>query len=445
MVPGQRLAERPAAEVDGRIDPVLGQRRAPDVHPAAVGPAVEARPPPLGRLEHPGQAPVAAREDAFEERQLGVVPAEGDPPPPELAPEECVARARLFERELPRPLEGRVRLRAEGRHARRDRQPPARRGGHPRGELRDADDVLLGLARQPDHEVELQRPPPEVCEQPRGLEQLLLPVLLLDHVAQPLRPGLGGEGEARLPDAPDLLEDTRRQRVDARRGQRDRDALGREPVHQLLEHGIHAAVIAGGEREQRHLLVARARQEPGGLLDDPLGVSLAQRAVDVPGLAEAAALHAAAHHLDARAVVHDAQVRHDRIRGGREPVEVDEHSLADPRASGIEGDDLGDRAVGVVARREEGGHVQAGDAGERAQERRAVAAVGEHRVADVADRLLAVAEQHAVQEGGQRLGVEGTRAAGDHHRMFGAALGGAQRDAPELEHGEEVRVGELVL
>src|SRR5439155_547090 len=41
-VPGQRLAERPAAEVDGRIDPVLGQRRAPDVHPAAVGPAVHA-------------------------------------------------------------------------------------------------------------------------------------------------------------------------------------------------------------------------------------------------------------------------------------------------------------------------------------------------------------------------------------------------------------------
>src|SRR5206468_4846682 len=56
-----------------------------------------------------------------------------------------------------------------------------------------------------------------------------------------------------------------------------------------------------------------------------------------------------------------------------------------------------------------------------------------------------VAEEDAVQEGRQRLGVEGARPTGDHERMPGAARGGAQRDAAQLEHGEEIRVGELVL
>src|SRR3989441_12500556 len=177
-----------------------------------------------------------------------------------------------------------------------------------------------------------------------------------------------------------------------------------------------------------------------------LWVALAQRTVDVARLAEAAALDAAAHHLDARAVVYHADVRHDRVRGRREAVEVDEHALRDAGARRLERHDLGDRPVRVVAGREEGGHVEARDVGERAEERAAVAAVpGEHAIADVAHRLLAVAEEDAVEEGRQRLGVEGARPAGDHERMRGAARGGAQRDATQLEHGEEIRVGELVL
>ena len=86
---------------------------------------------------------------------------------------------------------------------------PPRRALHALGELGDAAHVVLGLARQTDHEVELQAPPAEVGEEPRGVEQLVLPVLLLDHVAQALRARLGREREAGLPHAPDLLEDGR--------------------------------------------------------------------------------------------------------------------------------------------------------------------------------------------------------------------------------------------
>jgi hypothetical protein len=446
VVPREPLLEGPAAEVELGIEAVRDERVPPHVHAAVLGPAVEAGPGALRGLEHVREPPVAAREDALQERELRVVPAELDPPPPELAAEQRLAHARLLERELARPLEGGVGLRREGGDARRHPEPPARRGGDARRQLGDADHVLLGLAREPDHEVELERPPAEVGEEPRRLEQLVLPVLLLDHVAEPLRARLGGEREAGLPHAADLLEDGGRERVDARGRQRDRDALGDEAVHQLLQHGVHAAVVAGGEREERDLLVARALHEGGGVGDHALGVPLAERAVDVARLAEAAALHAPAHHLDAGAVVDDAHVRHHRVGRRREAVEVHQHALADRAEAGLERHDLCDRAVGVMARLEEGRHVEPRDAGERAQQRAAVVPVpGEDGVADVAHRLLTVAEQHAVEEGGQRLGVEGARAPGDDDRVARAAGGGAQRDAPQLEHGEEVRVGELVL
>ena len=145
----------------------------------------------------------------------------------------------------------------------------------------------------------------------------------------------------------------------------------------------------------------------------------------------------------------DAQVRHDRIGRWGEAVEIEENSLAHLGAGGVERHHLGDRAVGVMARREEGRHVESGDRGEGPQERRAVVArrlaPGEDDVADVADRLLTVAEQHAVEEGRERLRIEGARAAGDHQGVLGAALCRAQGDAAELEHGEQVRVRELVL
>src|SRR5262249_60318211 len=118
-----------------------------------------------------------------------------------------------------------------------------------------------------------------------------------------------------------------------------------------------AASVAGREGEQRALLVARAAPELGRLLDDALGVPLAQRPVDVARLAEAAALHAAAHHLDARAVVNDTQVRDDRLLRWREAIEVDEDPLAHRRLRGLDRLDRRERPVRVGPGLEKGRHV----------------------------------------------------------------------------------------
>src|SRR5262249_59415188 len=91
MIPGKLLTERPAAEVEGGVEAVRREGVPPDVHAAVVGPAVESGAATLGRLQHVGQPAVAAGEDAFEVRELGIMPAEldlvaGGAPPPEGPP-----------------------------------------------------------------------------------------------------------------------------------------------------------------------------------------------------------------------------------------------------------------------------------------------------------------------------------------------------------------------
>ena len=183
--------------------------------------------------------------------------------------------------------------------------------------------------------------------------------------------------------------------------------------------------------------------------DHALGVALAQRAVDVARLAEAAALHAAAHHLDAGAVVHHAEVRDDGIRRRREGVEVREHALRHDGALRIERNDLGDGAVLAIAGCEERRHVDTRQRGQRAQQGRAIAitvAVLANRVDDLPDDLLAVAQHDGVEEGREGLGIERAGTAGDHQRVVGTALGALRSGmSAQLEHGQQVGVGELVL
>ena len=70
---------------------------------------------------------------------------------------------------------------------------------------------------------------------------------------------------------------------------------------------------------------------------------------------------------------------------------------------------------------------------------------GEIGIADVEDGLLAVAEQKRIDEVSNRLRVEGARPAGDHQRMRCVALARQQRNTPEVEHHQDVSVGQLVL
>ena len=107
-----------------------------------------------------------------------------------------------------------------------------------------------------------------------------------------------------------------------------------------------------------------------------------------------------------------------------------------------------DATVGQVGDVVEGRHVDA--AGAREPQQHLVASAGTpgglplpHDVGDREHRLLAVADDRGVDEGGDRLGVEGGVAPRDDDGVLEAPIGGMQRDAGEVEGVQHVGVAEL--
>ena len=177
--------------------------------------------------------------------------------------------------------------------------------------------------------------------------------------------------------------------------------------------------------------------------------ALAHRAGDHAGLAEAAPAGAAAEDLDGHALVHRLGERDERLLRVRPGVEVHDGVLGDaPRHPVLGRGDALDAPVGQVA-----DVVERRARRPRRCARGAAAAHGDHpayprasrrdECGDHEDRLLAVADDRGVDEVGDRLGVEGRVATGDDDRVAVDAVAGVQRDAGEVEGGEQVGVAEL--
>ncbi len=81
----------------------------------------------------------------------------------------------------------------------------------------------------------------------------------------------------------------------------------------------------------------------------------------------------------------------------------------------------------------------------RSRAGRAVALPIADELGDLDDGVFALAEDEGIDEGRERLGVEGAAAAGDDERVIVGALVGPDGDAGEVEHVEDVGVGHLVL
>ena len=70
---------------------------------------------------------------------------------------------------------------------------------------------------------------------------------------------------------------------------------------------------------------------------------------------------------------------------------------------------------------------------------------GHDGVGDLLDDLLPLADHEGVDEGAHRCGVEGRGTAGDDQRVFVAPLLTAERNPAQIEHHQNIGVGELVL
>ncbi len=218
-----------------------------------------------------------------------------------------------------------------------------------------------------------------------------------------------------------------------------------EPLGDLADLGV----VGAGERQQADLLEAGLADAVLDHRADGLDGPLAHRAGDHAGLAEAAATGAAAEDLDREALVHRLGERHERVGRVGPLVEVHQRVLAHPeRDARTVGHHGLDRAVGGVGDVVEARDVDVAGHREAAQQLLATArtVLGlplAHHVGDREHDLLAVAEHRGVDEVGDRLGVEGGVAAGDHDGVVLGPVGGVQRDAGEVEGVEHVGVAEL--
>ena len=197
---------------------------------------------------------------------------------------------------------------------------------------------------------------------------------------------------------------------------------------------------ADRQRGQRHLVVPAPLEPAADHVAHLRRRALAHGPGDHAGLAEAAAAGAAAEDLDVEPVVHHLGQRHERARAGRasRPGRRTVRLATSAGHAGVAGR-VATRRPSAYSRRVERRHVDALDRGQRAPAARPVAPLGHGRrqpgpdgLGDLADDLLPVAEHEGVDEVGQRLGVEGAVAAGDHQGVVGArgprrAAGGPAR------------------
>ncbi len=405
------------------------------------------------RLQQIGDRAIAAREDPLDVRLVVLVRLEVDAQLARQVAEQRLLALGLGGAVHRHPLERRVRLGDVGRHRRRDA-----RGAqvavadllHARRRLDDAAHVGVLLGRQADHEVQLHALEAAPEHAVRRLDDVLLGDVLGDDVAHALRAGLGRERQTARAHGRHLAQQIFVQPVGAQRRHRQRHLLVAQLGHRRLHQRRHARIVGGRQRRQRRLVVAALLDPADERVDDRDRVALAHRPVDHAGLAETAALGAAARDLDRHAVEDRLGVRQRRVVGEREAVDVgDPGALRARRHARIQRrPDDHEAGLGVDLGRVQLRHVQRIALGQAAQALAAgdTGATQRRRLEHQRRQpLLGLADEERVDERRQRLGVGRGRPAGDHQRRVVAAVGGAQRQPREIQQVQHVGVGQLVL
>jgi hypothetical protein len=212
---------------------------------------------------------------------------------------------------------------------------------------------------------------------------------------------------------------------------------------------VDVRVIAARKRRQRDLVVPRVRVDRLRLVDELLHRPEPELVLEIDRVAEPALVRAAAHDLEVDPVVHDLGERDDRLQREVRVRERRHRRLLHPLGRPALRRDRRHVALGRVGDLVERRHVRARDfRRDRPEDLRPVRAAVPHLALEVQDLErchLAVAEHDDVEEVRDRLGIRSVRPAADDERVPVRPLGLPDRDAGQVEHVHDVRVGELRL
>ena len=326
MVPGQSRPCRKAA-ADKLLEIDIGGRESllPPGEIELVAPGVKGTAQLTGLEKHRPEPAVATAEGALQKTDPGIMPLEVEPPargyPLQARPNQLLAAHGLRQPDLALPLERGMGLGHEGRD--RNIETLTLAPGPLQGlsaQLNDALQVGIGLGRQADHEIELDEIPAPGKQRLDGCQDLVFVKPFVDDIPQPLGPGLGRDRKTSLAAFLQGLEHFPVQHPGPDRGQRQVETgTGRARSPEQIEQ---ARMIADTQREKREFLHAGSPAPLPGPVQEPFDILFANRAVNHPGLAEAAAAAAAARDLERQAIVNHLDQRHRRPNRQRLEIEI---------------------------------------------------------------------------------------------------------------------------
>ena len=193
----------------------------------------------------------------------------------------------------------------------------------------NAKGVFVGFGGKTGQEVQLHPAPALAVRRLDGTVEVFFPNELVDDLAHPPGTGLWGEGEAGASGALKFSGDPDGESIDPQRRKGDGDlpnALVRDGVG---DDPLDSGEVGGGERRERHLVVAGALETFGDHAADLLGRAFPNGAGDHPRLTETAATSAAPEDLDRKTIVHYLGHRNELLLGVGPVAEVGNGALLD--------------------------------------------------------------------------------------------------------------------
>ena len=384
-----------------------------------------------------------ARQRGLNERGLGIVVVHAYGAVAHARDEQLLATLDVIVIELRAPLERRGGLGDKHRHRDGHRDGAATRLGnhgaaeleHMVGQVGDGHDILVALAGKAHHKVELHAVPTSLEGRLGRTVQVLLGHVLVDDVAHALTAGFGGKRQAALLFAGDRLGHIHAKRIQALRGNGHANARIFQTAVKATEHIADAGVIGGRKRGKRHLVIAGLFQALDHRGHNLVGRALAHRAIGHAGLAKTAAAGTTAQNLDRQAVVNELRVGHARLRQRIGSAKVLNDALVDHRWDVLAFARHGvamRRAGLVMAHLVERRHIGATDRRElldNLSARDALVAQAAMQLANLEQRLLALANEDGIEEGCIRLGVIDRGTTGNDDGVVLGAVGRQQRNA----------------
>ena len=222
------------------------------------------------------------------------------------------------------------------------------------------------------------------------------------------------------------------------------------PLVQIIQQLFQLSVVRGGQAGKAQFFIAGVGAQ---LLRRPVQkarVTLAHGAVQKASLTEAAAAHTAAQHLDAGAILNGTHHGHHEICGRGKLVQVLDDGLGDARRDArlVGGDGL-DPAILVILHIVECRDIDAGDLCDAQQQ----LLLGDAALffglfdlgTDAGQLVFALAQLDHIKKVRDRLRIAGTGAARHDQRPAFVTVFGIKRDAGQIQHGQNVGIGQLVL